>query len=93
MAPVAPDPPPVLAHLSSQVLVHLAAAYHRNPQAEVSGAELQYRFGLDLDSVRAVAAALAAEGLVEWDPLLTNVWLRITDSGLAAAEHARGSYS
>jgi len=88
VALVDPDSSAVLAHLGSQVLIHLATAYHLNPEAEVSGAELQHRFGLDVDSVRTVAAALAAEGLVEWDPLLTNVWLRITDTGLAAAEHA-----
>lgn len=75
-----PDP------LDSSLLTHLAAAYHANADAEVSGAELEHVLGLDAAAVKTHAAELAREGLVEWDPLLTNVWLRITDKGLAVAQ-------
>jgi hypothetical protein len=73
---------PTLPHL----LAYLAAAHHRNPEAEVSGPELQRALGLDAAAVRVGVAELARQGLVEWDPLLSNIWLRITDKGLAAAE-------
>ena len=68
------------------LLTYLAAAHHRNPEAEVSGAELQRELGLDALTVREGVAELARQGLAEWDPLLSNIWLRITDKGLAAAE-------
>jgi DNA-binding MarR family transcriptional regulator len=68
------------------LLLYLAAAHRANPEAEVSGPELQQEFGLDAGTVRILVSELACEGLVEWDPLLTNVWLRITDKGLALAE-------
>jgi hypothetical protein len=71
---------------SGPILLHLAAAYRTNPQAEVSGVELQIALDLDGATVRAAAAELAAAGLVEWDPLLTNIWLRITDLGLTLAD-------
>jgi DNA-binding IclR family transcriptional regulator len=64
------------------VLSYLAAAHRANPAAEVSGPELQQAFGLDAATVRAQIAELARQGLVEWDPLLTNIWVRITDKGL-----------
>lgn len=72
------------------ILLHLAAVHRANPQAEVSGLELQHIFGIDASEVRLAAAKLAVAGLVEWDPLLTNVWLRITDAGLAVAERRDG---
>jgi hypothetical protein len=28
-------------------------------------------------------AELAQRGLVEWDPLLSNMWLRLADQGIA----------
>lgn len=68
------------------ILRYLATAYRTNPQAEVSGLELQHMLGLDAGTVRIAAAELATAGLVEWDPLLTNVWLRLTDEGLALTE-------
>jgi DNA-binding MarR family transcriptional regulator len=54
----------------------------------VSGPELQLALGLDAATVRAQIAELARQGLVEWDPLLSNIWIRITDKGLAAVEDA-----
>jgi DNA-binding MarR family transcriptional regulator len=63
-------------------LSYLATAHRANPDAEVSGPELQRAFGLDAGTVRAQIAELARQGLVEWDPLLTNIWIRITDKGL-----------
>jgi len=68
------------------ILAYLSRAHHANPEAEVSGVELQRELGLDAATVRANVAELANRGLVEWDPLLSNVWLRITDKGLAAAD-------
>jgi DNA-binding MarR family transcriptional regulator len=68
------------------ILPYLAAAYRVNPDAEVSGLELERALGLDSLTVRREAAELARQGFVEWDPLLSNVWLRITDKGLAAIE-------
>jgi DNA-binding MarR family transcriptional regulator len=68
------------------ILTYLAAAHRRNPDAEVSGPELQHELGLDAATVRESVAELARAGLVEWDPLLSNTWLRLTDKGLAAAE-------
>jgi DNA-binding IclR family transcriptional regulator len=67
---------------SSPFLSYLATAHRANPDAEVSGPELQQAFGLDAATVRAQIAELARQGLVEWDPLLTNIWVRITDKGL-----------
>ena len=54
----------------------------------MSGPELQQALGLDAATVRAQIAELARQGLVEWDPLLSNIWIRITDKGLAAVEDA-----
>jgi len=71
---------------SLAILHHLAQTHHANPDAEVSGPELQHTLGLDAGTVRRLAAELARLGLVEWDPHLTNVWLRITDKGLAVVE-------
>ncbi len=68
------------------ILTYLAAAYRRNPDAEVSGAELEHELGLDTAALKESAAALTGCGMVEWDPLLSNIWLRITDKGLLAAE-------
>ena len=62
---------------------------HRStPDAEVSGPELQHALGLDAFTVRRLVAELARQGLVEWDPHLTNIWIRITDKGLALVEDA-----
>mgnify|MGYP000851303271 FL=1 len=74
-----PQPTPSL------LLDYLAAAHRLNPEAEVSGPELQHELGLDARAVREGVAELARQGLVEWDPLLSNIWLRLTDKGLAAA--------
>jgi DNA-binding IclR family transcriptional regulator len=68
------------------ILTYVAGIYQLNPDAEVSGLELQEVLGLDEATVLACVRSLAAEGLVEWDPLLSNVWLRITDLGLMQAE-------
>ncbi len=65
------------------ILSYLARAYEANPEAEVSGPELRHELGLDAATVDTCVRDLAREGLVEWDPLLTNMWLRITDKGLA----------
>jgi DNA-binding MarR family transcriptional regulator len=69
-------------------LSYLAAAHRANADAEVSGPELQRALGLSAGAVRALVAEFARQGLVEWDPLLTNIWIRITDKGLAAVEEA-----
>jgi len=74
-----PQPTPSL------LLDYLAAAHRLNPEAEVSGPELQHELGLDARAVREGVAELARQGMVEWDPLLSNIWLRLTDKGLAAA--------
>jgi len=66
------------------ILMYLSRAHDANPEAEVSGAELQHELGLDAVTVRTCVTELARRGLVEWDPLLSNIWLRITDKGLAA---------
>jgi DNA-binding IclR family transcriptional regulator len=68
------------------ILTYLAAAHRLNPDAEVSGPELQHELGLDAATVREGVAELARQGLVEWDPLLTNLWLRLTDKGLAESQ-------
>jgi DNA-binding IclR family transcriptional regulator len=70
------------------ILSYLALAHRANPDAEVSGPELQQALGMDGATVRRQVAELARLGLVEWDPLLDNIWLRITDKGLAAVEEA-----
>jgi hypothetical protein len=67
------------------ILAYLSRAYYADHEAEVSGVELQHELNLDATTVRSGVAELAREGLVEWDPLLSNIWLRITDKGLAAA--------
>jgi hypothetical protein len=68
------------------ILLHLATAHRANPDAEVSGVELQAALGLDVVTARACVAELARERLVEWDPLLSNIWVRITDKGSATVQ-------
>ena len=80
-----PNPEPTTRVTTFNILVYLSRAHDANPEAEVSGAELQHELGLDAVTVRTCVAELARQGLVEWDPLLSNIWLRITDKGLAAA--------
>ncbi len=70
------------------LLSYLASVHRANPEAEVCGPELQDALRVDAATVRAEVAALARQGLVDWDPLLTNIWVRITDKGLAAVEDA-----
>jgi hypothetical protein len=77
-----PEHPLVLFVYDCFLLSYLAAAHRANPDAEVSGFERQHAFGLDADTVRAQIAELPRQGLVEWDPLLTNMWIRITDKRL-----------
>ena len=67
------------------ILSYIAATYRANPDAEVSGPELQHELGLDEVLVARYVRELAAEGLVDWDPLLSNTWLRLTDKGLSRA--------
>ena len=69
----------------AEILSYLAGVYEANPEAEVSGPELQHELHLDAATVESCVRELARAGLVEWDPLLTNMWLRITDKGMAAA--------
>ena len=71
------------------ILSYLARAYEINPEAEVSGPELQHELHLDAATVESCVRELAREELVEWDPLLTNMWLRITDKGMAVAARER----
>ena len=67
---------------NTRILNYLVAAYRANPEAEVSGPELQHELGLDAATVRECVTELARQGLVDWDPLLTNMWLRLTDKGI-----------
>jgi Mn-dependent DtxR family transcriptional regulator len=69
--------------LRQRILLYLAAIYRENPEAEVSGAELCHELQIDASTVRERVAELARQALVEWDPLLANIWLRITDKGMA----------
>lgn len=68
---------------TTQILTHLATTYQANPDAEVSGLELQHELGLDQATVERCVKELADQGLVTWDPLLANMWLRLTDKGIA----------
>ncbi len=74
--------------MNSSLLCYLSTVHAANPTAEVSGPELQRALGLDAGTVRAQIAEFTRQGLVEWDPLLSNIWIRITDKGLAAVEDA-----
>ena len=76
--------PPKAESISVQpsILSYLATIHRANPDAEVSGPELQQALGLDAATVKAQIAELVRQGLVEWDPLLSNIWVRITDKGL-----------
>ena len=67
----------------AQILTYLATAHQANPDAEVSGLELRHELGLDEAAVEQCVAELARQGLVTWDPLLHNMWLRLTDKGMA----------
>jgi DNA-binding IclR family transcriptional regulator len=75
------------------LLTYLATVHRSSPDAEVSGPELQAVLGLDAATVRALVAELARQGLVEWDPLLSNLWIRISDKGLATVEDAEARRS
>jgi DNA-binding MarR family transcriptional regulator len=70
----------------SLIFTYMAKAYQTNPEAEVSGLELQHELGLDASTVERCIGEMAEEGLVEWDPLLHNVWLRLSDKGIALVE-------
>jgi DNA-binding MarR family transcriptional regulator len=72
----------------THLLTHLAATHRANPDAEVSGPELQRVLGRDATTVKALVADVARQGLVEWDPHLSNIWIRVTDKGLALVENA-----
>jgi DNA-binding IclR family transcriptional regulator len=72
------------------LLDYLATTHAANPDAEVSGHELQHALRLDAATTKTLVAELARQGLVEWDPHLTNIWIRITDKGLALCEDAGG---
>lgn len=65
---------------------YMARAYETNAEAEVSGLDLQYDLGLDERTVRRCVSEMAGQGLIVWDPHLHNIWLRLTDKGLARAE-------
>ena len=69
----------------NDVLAYLFAARRANPDAEVSGVELQRELCLDQATVSAVVSQMAEQGLVESDLFLSNLWLRITDKGVIAA--------
>ncbi len=71
--------------LPARILLRLAAAHRAHPEAEVSGHELQHELRVSAAAVREAVEVLAREELVEWDPLLSNIWLRITDKGLMVA--------
>jgi DNA-binding MarR family transcriptional regulator len=66
------------------ILHYLAETHTANAEAEVSGPELQHELKLDAATVKQSVAELARHGLAESDPLLSNVWVRITDKGLMA---------
>jgi DNA-binding IclR family transcriptional regulator len=68
------------------ILTRLAQTHRANQDAEVSGPELQHALGLDAATVKSLVVDLARLGLVEHDPHLTNIWIRITDKGLAVVE-------
>lgn len=70
----------------SRILRYLADAYRTNPDAEVSGLELEHKLGLDKVVIARAVERLAKDGFVKWDPLLSNIWLTITDKGMAQAE-------
>lgn len=70
------------------ILTYLAAAYEHNAQAEVSGIELQHELGLNPYTLETSVRTLLEQGMVDWDPLVSNIWLRITDKGLATAARA-----
>jgi DNA-binding MarR family transcriptional regulator len=72
---------------TQHILEYLFRSHSANPDAEVSGVELQRELGLDAETIQVCTAELAREGLVEWDPLLSNIWLRLTDKGLTAAQN------
>ena len=75
---------------SASILAYLAAAHRHNPDAEVSGPELQRELGLDAATVNECVRELADQGLVEWDRFLSNMWLRITDKGLMTLAREQG---
>jgi len=64
----------------SDILQHLLAAHERNPQAEVHALEFERELGLDADAVRSCLQELVAEGAVEADLTLVNVWVRLAGS-------------
>jgi Mn-dependent DtxR family transcriptional regulator len=68
---------------TQQVFTYVATVYQANQEAEVSALELQHELGLDGATVAQCLRELKSQDLVQFDPLLTNLWLRITDKGIS----------
>jgi hypothetical protein len=81
------DQPSDTASPCPPILLYLARSFRSHPEAEVPGQELQRELRVSEHEVRDCARELARHGLVECDLLLHNLWFKITDGGLAVAEH------
>ncbi len=69
----------------SRIVAFLARTYRVNPQAEVPAIALERELGESPAAVRRCIESLASEGLVDADLFPVNVWVRLTDEGLAVA--------
>lgn len=64
----------------TEILEYLRGAYERNPQTETHALELERELRLDVDSVRSCLQELVAQGAVEANLSLVNVWVRLAGS-------------
>lgn len=66
-----------------KVLQYLSASHRLNPRAETPLLELERELALGPEEARSLVSGLAQAGLVQADLFLVNVWVQITDEGLA----------
>gem|GEM_PF-4922855 len=68
-----------------RIMLNMREAYQANAEAEVSGHELQHELGLPGEEIRECVSRLASSGLVSAEVFPINIWIRLTDTGIAKA--------
>lgn len=75
-----------LTHNALRILHYLTTIHAINPRTEVSLIELERELEIEAGEVRISVETLVAQGLVQADLFPVNVWVQITEEGLARSE-------